>query len=107
GEMELTIDGKVTRLSPDDVISVKNLEDIVQITAITDVTFLSISNSMVFHSLSEDIRELRKIGELVESKDKYTYQHSSRVSKYAMKTASMLKLDRQRMHNLFIAAILH
>ena len=107
GEMELKINGQVTRLGAADVISAKNLEEVVQITAITDVTFLSISNAMVFHSLSEDIKELRKIGETVEKKDKYTYRHSSRVSKYAVKTASKLKLDRQRMHDLFIASILH
>lgn len=107
GEMDLKINGQISRLVADDVISVKNLEEVVQITAITDVTFLSISNSMAFHSLSEDIRELRNIGEMVEKKDRYTYRHSSRVSKYAVKTASKMKLDRQRMDDLFIASILH
>lgn len=107
GEIELEINGQVTSLGADDLISAKNLEEVVQITAITDVTFLSISNAMVFHSLSEDIKELRKIGERVEKKDKYTYRHSSRVSKYAVKTASKLKLDRYRVGDLFIASILH
>lgn len=107
GEMELKVNGEVTMLGPDDLISVKNLEEVLQITAKSDVTFLSISNAMVFHSLSEDIKELRKIGEIVERKDKYTYRHSSRVSKYAVKTASKMKLDRQRVDDLFIASILH
>ncbi|RLQ90331.1 HD domain-containing phosphohydrolase [Planomicrobium sp. Y74] len=107
GEMELKINGQVTTLGPDDLISARDLEEIVQITAKSDVTFLSVSNAMVFHSLSEDIKELRKIGEMVEKKDKYTYRHSSRVSKYAVKTASKMKLDRQRMDDLFIASILH
>ena len=107
GEIELEINGQVTRLGTDDLISAKNQEEVVEITAITDVTFLSISNAMVFHSLSEDIKELRKIGERVEKKDIYTYRHSSRVSKYAVKTASKLKLDRHRMDDLFIASILH
>lgn len=107
GEMELKLNGEVTMLGPDDLISVKNLEEVLQITAKSDVTFLSISNAMVFHSLSEDIKELRKIGEIVERKDKYTYRHSSRVSKFAVKTASKMKLDRQRVDDLFIASILH
>ncbi|TAA73486.1 HD-GYP domain-containing protein [Planococcus salinarum] len=107
GEMELKINGEISRLIADDVISVKDLEEVIQITAITDVTFLSVSNAMVFHSLSEGIKELRSIGEIVEKKDRYTYRHSTRVSKYAVKTASKMKLDRQRIDDLFIASILH
>ncbi len=107
GEMELKLNGEVRMIGPDDLISVKNLEEVLQLTAKSDVTFLSISNAMVFHSLSEDVKELRKIGEIVERKDKYTYRHSSRVSKFAVKTASKMNLDRQRVDDLFIASILH
>lgn len=107
GEMQFEVNGKISKLIADDFLTVGNLEGVIEITAMTDVTFLSISNAMVFHALSEDITELRKIGELVERKDKYTYQHSSRVSNYAVKTASKMKLDRQRIGDLLIASILH
>ncbi|MFD1861600.1 HD-GYP domain-containing protein [Planococcus chinensis] len=40
-------------------------------------------------------------------KDRYTFKHSSRVSKYAVKTATKMGLERARIHNLFIASILH
>lgn len=107
GVMELETNGQLSIIRTDDLLSVKDLESAVQIKALTDVTFLSISNAMVFHSLSEDITELRKIGDLVEQKDRYTYKHSSRVSKLSIKTATKMKLDRQRMDDLFIASLLH
>lgn len=107
GEMELKIDGITSILYPADFISVRGLEEPVHITAKTDVTFLSVSNMLVFHSLSEEIKELRRIGESVEQKDRYTHRHSSRVSKYAIQVAAKIGMVRERIENLFLAAILH
>ncbi|QHJ70244.1 HD-GYP domain-containing protein [Planococcus halotolerans] len=107
GEMELEIDGFKLILSAEDFFSVSDLDEPVHITAKTDVTFLSVSNVLVFHSLSEEIKELRKIGESVEYKDRYTFMHSSRVSKYAIQVAAKMRMTKERIENLFLAAILH
>ncbi|MBB5181875.1 putative nucleotidyltransferase with HDIG domain [Planomicrobium koreense] len=107
GELEVEVDGELINLGADDFYSSKNLKEAVHFTAKTDVTFLSVSTHPIFHSLSDEISELRKIGEIVERKDRYTFKHSSRVSKFAVKTASKMDLGRDRIHNLFIASILH
>lgn len=107
GEMELIVDDATSILGPNDFFSAKDLQEPVQLTAKTDVTFLSVSNVLVFHSLSEEIKELRKIGEIVEQKDRYTYKHSSRVSKYALQVAAKIGMDRGRIESLFLASILH
>ena len=107
GEMEVDIDGAVSLLGPNDFFSAKGLEVPVHLTAKTDVTFLSVSNVLVFHSLSNEIKELRKIGKEVEQKDRYTYRHSSRVSNYAIQVATKMNLERERIENLFLASILH
>lgn len=107
GEIEIELDGKVVELGPNDFFSSKNLEATVQFTAKTDVSFLSVSTAPVFHYLSNVISALRKVGETVERKDPYTFQHSSRVANYAVKIALKMKLRKERMDNLFIASILH
>lgn len=107
GEMEFETNEGTVQLGPDDFISTNNLDEPIQITAKTEVSFLSISNVLIFHSISEEIKELQRVGGLVEEKDRYTHKHSLRVSQYAIKVAKKLKLDRQRMDDLFIASILH
>ncbi|WP_235318373.1 HD domain-containing phosphohydrolase [Planococcus sp. CAU13] len=107
GELVLQDSDKSINLGPDDFISTCNLSEPVQMIAKTDVSILSVSNSLVFHTISEEIKELQRVGGLVEKKDKYTHKHSMRVSQYAIKIAKKLKLDRQRMDDLFIASILH
>lgn len=107
GEMEVEVNDEVICLGSDDFFSAKNLEGPVTLTAKTDVSLLSVSTQPVFHMLSNEINELRKIGEMVEQKDRYTHKHSSRVSHYAVKTAKKMNLGRARIHNLFIASILH
>lgn len=107
GELELQTDGGTIQLGPDDFIATNNLEEPVQIIAKTDVSFLSVSNALIFHSISEEIKELQRVGGLVEKKDRYTHKHSLRVSQYAIKVAKKLKMERSKMDDLFIASILH
>lgn len=107
GEVEVDINGKHELLGPQDFFSASNLEEPVHLKARTDVSFLSISNVLVFHSLSEEIQELRKVGESVEKKDRYTYNHSARVSDYAIKTAIKMNFNKASMERLFLASILH
>ncbi|WP_106534078.1 HD domain-containing phosphohydrolase [Planomicrobium soli] len=107
GEVETELDGEKIELGSGDFFSANNLESTVQFIAKTDVNFLSVSTAPVFHYLSSVINALRKIGEAVERKDPYTFQHSARVAHYAVKTALNMKLRKERMDNLFIASILH
>ncbi|MCM3610070.1 HD domain-containing protein [Planococcus sp. MERTA32b] len=107
GELELQVNGETIHVGPDDLISTNDLDEPVQMMAKSEVSILSLSNSLVFHSISEEIKELQRVGGLVEKKDKYTHKHSLRVSQFAVKTAKKMKLDRQRMDDLFIASILH
>ncbi|WKA58172.1 HD-GYP domain-containing protein [Planococcus shenhongbingii] len=107
GTFEVEVDEEKVEIGPDDFFAATGLKEAINFYAKTDVTFLSVSTAPVFHSLSNEINELRKIGEIVEQKDRYTFKHSSRVSKYAVKTATMMNLGRAQIQNLFIASILH
>ncbi|RNF39679.1 HD-GYP domain-containing protein [Planococcus salinus] len=107
GEIELELNGEKVGLAQDDVFSAKNLQETFHFTAKTDVVLLAVSTAPTFHYLSEEINELRKVGEAVEKKDRYTFKHSARVSQYALKTATKMKLRKGRIENLFLASILH
>jgi putative nucleotidyltransferase with HDIG domain len=107
GEVEAELEGEKVRIEKGGFFSAISIEETVYFLAKTEVSILSVSNTPTFHYLSEEIKDLRKIGEQVEMKDRYTFKHSSRVSKYAVKTATKMGLERARIHNLFIASILH
>lgn len=107
GEMEVDIHGTLKLLETQDFFSAINLEEPVYLKAKTDVTFLSVSNALMFHSLSEEIQELRKVKESVEKKDYYTYNHSARVSDYAIKTAIKMNFNNSSLEKVFLASILH
>ena len=107
GEIEANINGEVIKLGPDTFLSAKNLEGTVQFKTLTDLTFLSVSTVPVFHYLSNIVSKLRSIGEAVEKKDRYTFNHSARVANYAVKTASKMNLRKEQMENLLLASILH
>lgn len=107
GQMEVEIDNEKVLLKEADCFSAKKLEHEVYFTAKTDVTFLSISTAPTFHYMSNVIKDLRKIGKAVEKKDRYTHKHSSRVARYAVKTASKLKLRKEQVESLLLASLLH
>ncbi|ANU18291.1 phosphohydrolase [Planococcus maritimus] len=107
GAIQTDIDERPIRLEADDFFSCKDLESPVSFTVVETVTLLSVSTMPIFHYVSEMIGELRKIGKKVEEKDRYTYNHSSRVANYAVKTAAKMKLSRERMESLFLASMLH
>ena len=107
GEIQAEIESAKIKLGSDDFFSCVNLETPVYFTVLSNVELLSVSTVPVFHYVSNIIEELRKIGQSVEKKDRYTFNHSSRVANYAVKTAAKLKLSREHMENLFLASILH
>ncbi len=107
GQLQGELEDQKTILGPDDVIIAKDIKVAVHFKALTDVTFLSFSNVPSFHYLSNEIMELRKIGEVVEQKDRYTFNHSARVAELAVKTAMKMKFEEKDTSNLLIASILH
>lgn len=107
GEIETEIDDTRVVLGPHDFFSAKNLAGTVEFFTKSEVTLLSVSTAPIFHFLSDLIKNLRKIGEAVEQKDRYTFNHSSRVANYAVKTATKMKLTKQTMQNIYLASILH
>ncbi|MDE4085458.1 HD-GYP domain-containing protein [Planococcus maritimus] len=107
GEIQAEIEGNEVHLVKDDFFSCKELESPVNFTVLETVVLLSVSNFPIFHYASKMIAELRKIGEKVEHKDRYTFNHSFRVASYAIKTASKMKLTRERTESLFLASLLH
>lgn len=107
GEIEANINGEIVKLGRDACLSAKNLQGTVQFKTLSDLTLLSVSTVPVFHYLSDIVSKLRSIGEAVEKKDRYTFNHSARVSNYAVKTASKMKLRKEQMENLLLASILH
>jgi len=59
-----------------------------------------------------DLEELtfkitRDMGTAVESKDTYTFGHSQRVAHYAIEIAKKMKLDREEIKGMMVAAYLH
>ncbi|MFP8784217.1 HD-GYP domain-containing protein [Planococcus plakortidis] len=107
GEIQAEVEGNIITLNKDGFFSCNELEVPVSFKVIETVTLFSVSTAPVFHYLSKIIEELRKIGEKVEQKDRYTFNHSARVANYAVKTAAKLKLTRDHMESLFLASILH
>lgn len=107
GEVEAEVDGETLRLGAHDFFSCVNLERSIHFKTLCEVTFLSVSTVPVFHYLSNMVNELRKIGEAVERKDRYTFNHSSRVANYAVKTASKMNLKKELIESLLLASILH
>ncbi|MDJ0330104.1 HD-GYP domain-containing protein [Planococcus sp. S3-L1] len=107
GDIQAEIDGIPMKIGSNDFFSCTNLESPVHFTVLSDVELLSISTVPVFHYVSKLIEDLRKIGQLVEKKDRYTFNHSSRVANYAVKIAAKLKLSREHMENLLLASMLH
>jgi putative nucleotidyltransferase with HDIG domain len=107
GEIQAEIEGNLIKLGKDDFFSCKDLEMPVSFQVLETVSLFSVSTVPVFHYLSKIIEELRKIGQRVEQKDRYTFNHSARVANYAVKTAAKMKLSRESMESLFLASILH
>lgn len=107
GELECDQDGQKTMLGPNDYYSAKGLKRPVYFVAKSDVTYLWISTEPIFQQLSADSADLRAMVRKVESKDPYTYNHSERVTIFAIKIAQKLNLSTDRLLDLNTASELH
>ncbi|MFB6469085.1 HD domain-containing phosphohydrolase [Cytobacillus sp. Hz8] len=107
GEIEYEGNGEKQILKAHDYFTVKGLKSPEFFKAKTDVTYLWIITEPTFHQLSEDHRNLNDLIKKVESRDRYTFNHSERVAVYSMKVAKKLKLDTATANKLNRAAELH
>ncbi len=107
GEMEYDHEGEKKSLKAHDYFSVKGLKSSVFFRAKTDVSYLWIITEPTFQQISEDLRNLHDLTRKVESKDRFTYNHSERVASLTLKVAKKLEIDHQTMINFSRAAELH
>lgn len=107
GELVCELNGEKLLLGPHDYFFSTNLENPIHFTAQSEVHYLWVITEPTFYQLSESITGLKKIVDEVEKKDRYTYNHSERVSEYAVKIARKLMLSKEKLENLYIASILH
>ncbi|MBM7691165.1 putative nucleotidyltransferase with HDIG domain [Peribacillus deserti] len=107
GIMAGDINNKAVEIRAGDYCLVNGLKEIVHFTAITDVSYLWIITEPAYSHITDHIKNLREFVTRVEQKDKYTYLHSERVAKYSIKIAKKLKLQKEQVENLFLAAGFH
>lgn len=107
GELEYKIDHKIAVLGPEDHFTVRGLAEPIYFTALSNLTLLCVYTEQTFFHISNDISNLMGIMQQVEKKDRYTHQHSNRVAKYSVRIAQELKLNREQLENLTVAAFLH
>ena len=107
GELEYKIDHKIEVLGPEDHFTVRGLTEPIYFTALSNLTLLCVYTEQTFFHISNDISNLMDIMQQVEKKDRYTHQHSNRVAKYSVRIAQELKLNREQLENLTVAAFLH
>ncbi|PLS03682.1 HD domain-containing phosphohydrolase [Neobacillus cucumis] len=107
GEVECETDNKKYRLGPEDYFSARGLKEPIYFTALSKVTLLCVFTEQTFVHISKDITSLMEITKQVELKDRYTHKHNDRVANYSVKIAKKLKLSKEQLENLTVAATLH
>jgi len=107
GEMVCELNGEKIQLGPHDYYTAKNITEPIHFTTLTEVVYLWVITEPTFYQLSESITNLKNIVSEVEKKDRYTFNHSERVSEYSVKIAKKLMLPKDRLENLYISSLLH
>ncbi|WP_042459967.1 HD-GYP domain-containing protein [Neobacillus dielmonensis] len=107
GQVICELDTEKLTLGPEDYFSVRGLNNPIYFTALSKVTLLCVFTEPTFVHISKDISALKEITKQVELKDRYTYKHSDRVAEYSVKIAKKLKLGKEQLENLAVAAVLH
>jgi len=107
GEMICELNGEKVKLGPHDYYTAKNITEPIHFTTLTEVVYLWVITEPTFYQLSESITNLKSIVSEVEKKDRYTFNHSERVSEYSVKIAKKLMLPKEKLENLYISSLLH
>lgn len=105
GELEF-IDCK-ERLQVGDSFYSHYLTEPVELRTTSDTTLLFLTTQPVFQHLSSTIQELVKLTESVADKDNYTYDHTEIVKDYATRIGNKLRLSKEKIENIGLAALLH
>jgi putative nucleotidyltransferase with HDIG domain len=100
-------DNQKQLLGPDDYFISRGLKEQILFTAQSQVKILCVFTDQTFVHISKDIKSLMEITQQVEKKDRYTHKHSVRVAKYSVKVAKKLKLRKEQLNDLAVAATLH
>lgn len=83
-------------------------DDVRILTLIANQAAIAIENSRLYKSLENSYLDtIRTLVSAMEAKDHYTYGHSERVRKYALKIAKKLKLNEQQIREVNYAGYLH
>lgn len=114
-EVAVLIDG--TLLLPDalgggalaagSVLSAEGLDEPVSFTARGDVSFLYVTSAPMFHHISHDMHELRRLAVDIEVTDGYTADHCDRLQRLSYATGRELGLNASQLYNLDFGAYLH
>lgn len=90
-----------------DYFYVNRLKREVSFDSIDGVTLLYVTSSPLFHSISNELKELGKVVEKVEEKDIHTRNHGARVQDYSVKTAKRCGLSGIKLHYIAYAGMFH
>ena len=94
-------------LGTNDCIITRSLTEVVTVTALVDTKLLYITEQPQFHTLSEDLGQLRELAVEVELKDGYTADHCKRLQDLSYALGQELGLSPNRLHLLDYGAYLH
>lgn len=107
GSVSCEQNGEDVVLKNGEYFYVHNIKESVYFKTNTEVTLIYISTQPVFHFLSNEIQELKKIVDKIREKDKYTHNHDVRLQDYAMKIGERLRLSKEHLENLLYASLFH
>lgn len=94
-------------LSKGDYFYSHHLTRPVELRTLTHVEFLYFTTDPTFIKLSGTIHELMDMSEKVQEKDIYTHSHTNYVKNYALRIGNKLRLSKEQIENIGLAAMLH
>ena len=112
-EFYYILDGSIEFIDTKDVSSKgdyfysHHLTKPVELRTLTQVKLLYFTTYPTFIKLSRTINELVDISEKVQEKDIYTHSHTNHVKDYALKVGNKLRLSKEKIENIGLAAMLH
>lgn len=97
----------LARLPVGSLVSADGLSEPLSFTADGHVRFLYITSAPMFHHISDDLNELRRLAVDIEVTDGYTADHCDRLQRLSYATGRELGLSQQQLYDLDFGAYLH
>jgi len=109
GQIEFLTDynDEMTILKAGDYFYTKYIKEPCLFKTLTKVKMLYLSSQPIFHYLGESLSELHKLNKEIDVKDKYTHGHSERVQDLSVNIALEMRLNRDKIAALSLAALFH